>query len=159
MNKKNWGSPYDRNQSKGQDIGTPEITIKGKKIKVKDWINEGADEAGLYATLEKYGTINVTKTVEDEIYGEIENMDLLTATKKLEEGEKIWKELPLEIRREFGHDKKRFIDEGQEWAKRKTKENKEAYEKEQAEKLKKEDEEEQEKFNKRRKNYEKSKEK
>lgn len=111
-----------KKESKGIDLGEPTIEIKGAKIKVRDWINENNTDCEIYETLEKYGIINVRKMNDEElkaIASEIGNMNLMEAMDRLKEGEKIWKDLPLEMRKEFNNDVEEFIKNGEKWVKEK----------------------------------------
>ena len=104
------------------------VERQGKKINVNDWIQEGREDTEIYPTLEKYGcapSIAAAKSVmgqseAQEMYGEIKKINgLRGAIEQAEAAKKMWENLPLDIRAEFGHNAKEFAAKGENWLKTK----------------------------------------
>jgi hypothetical protein len=95
----------------------------GKKINNYDFIQENNVDTDIYQTLEKYGTLKPMEVNIPEIYGEFEEMDLRDFYNFQEKANKMWLNLPLEVRKEFDNDKTRFMQEGKSWIEKKYKEH------------------------------------
>lgn len=96
------------------------ITKAGKEINVYQAIQDSREDTEIYPTLEKYKCIDRLKLNTEEVYGDIRNIkDLRSTIEQVQEAEKLWEGLPLEIRKEFGHSKKEFMDKGENWLKNK----------------------------------------
>lgn len=104
-----------------------EVMRKNKKINVQKWINEGNQDLTIYDVLEKYHgdlkmtqeELNVQTQELSDVFNRIKNLRDVYEIQK--EATNAWDSLPLEIRREFGHDKKRFTAEGKTWVENKIK--------------------------------------
>lgn len=100
-----------------------QIEMKGKKINMYDMIQEARKDTELYPTLEKYGCIPQEKLDEKKanaVYGDLTAIKgMRSAMEQQKMAENLWANLPLETRKEFGHNKYEFMDNGMEWLKRK----------------------------------------
>lgn len=100
----------------------PTIRVAGKNLSLKDYTNENAIDTNIYEVLEKYnGDLKMTQeklnnhyqAINDEL-AQINN--LADATKIINEGTKVWNNLPLDIRKEFGYNINNFVKNGQKYA-------------------------------------------
>lgn len=122
-----WKKPWEIIKTKGQNFGKPKLTKAGKTFDVREWIQSNREDTEIYDTLEKYG-VDGWKRLQDEnkqeIYADITNMgDLRGNLEKMRAAEKMWGELPREIRAEFQNNKELFIEGGIKWAEKKVKEH------------------------------------
>lgn len=107
----------------GQIFGEPVLEKAGKKFKVRDWIQAGREDTEIYETLEKYGSIERMKVDIKPLYGDMTKIkDLRNIHEMVKKSEELWESLPIEMRREFQHDKKIFMEQGEDWLKNKIKE-------------------------------------
>lgn len=104
------------------------VERQGKKINVNDWIQEGREDTEIYPTLEKYNCAPsiasakavMGKTQAEDMYGEIQTINgLRGAIEQAEAAKKMWENLPLDIRAQFGHNAKEFAAKGETWLKNK----------------------------------------
>lgn len=121
-----WKKPWEIVKTKGQNFGKPKLTKAGKTFDVREWIQSNREDTEIYDTLEKYG-VDGWKRLQDEnkqeIYADITNMgDLRNNLDKIRAAEKMWGELPREVRAEFQNNKELFIEGGIKWAENKIKE-------------------------------------
>lgn len=141
-----WGSMYSEPvQTPGQKFGEIFIVKKGKKINVREAINEANVDCEIYETLEKHNMINTHNRPNiSELINQVGELTLMTSLEKIRTANDIWTNLPLSIRQEFNNDVHKFIDTGEEhfknkikMAEEKAKAEIEAKEKEEEEKRKK----------------------
>ncbi len=103
----------------------PTIRVSGKNISLKEYQNENAMDTNIYDVLEKYhGDLKLTQEALNNKYVAISDEmaqinNLADAYEIKNQAEKVWKELPLEIRREFGYSQDRFAKDGQKFAMKK----------------------------------------
>lgn len=120
----------ERKKGKTQHFDKDNIFIvqAGKKINVYEMIQANREDTEIYAIMDKYGTKNPLENEyvkgklgvdTQKIYGEFQNINLMDAQNALIVTENIWKQLPLEIRNEFGNSKTEFLARGEKWAKEK----------------------------------------
>lgn len=96
------------------------VTKAGKEYNVYNFIQEGREDTEIYPTLEKYGCIDRMILNEKEVYEDMRNMgNLRNRLDQIKEADNIWKNLPLEVRQEFGHSKREFVEKGEKWIKAK----------------------------------------
>ena len=110
-----------------QDFNKEEITVTkaGKEINVYNFIQESREDTEIYPTLEKYGCIDRMIINEPDVYSDLRNIkDLRNSIEQVQEATKLWENLPLDIRREFGHSQKEFMEKGEKWLKNKIQEQK-----------------------------------
>lgn len=118
-----------------QKFNKDEIHIikKGVKINNYEMIQAGRADTELYPTLEKYGCIkqeHLDVNKGNEIYGDLtEIKGLRSAMEQQKKAEELWQRLPLETRKDFGHNKYEFIDNGIDYIQRKRQEHLEAVKK------------------------------
>lgn len=115
----------NRNKPK-QTFGNPKIIRAGQEIDVRTWIEEGREDTEIYPTLEKYGCIDKLIVNTEQVYGDLTKiLDLRSSIEQVKKADNLWNSLPLEIRKEFLGDKKRFMEEGLDWLKKKIEKEKE----------------------------------
>lgn len=102
------------------DAENIEITKAGKVINVYQAIQDAREDTEIYPTLERYGCIERLKLNTPEVYEDIRNIkDLRSSMEQVQEANKLWESLPLEVRKEFGHSSKEFLEKGENWLKNK----------------------------------------
>lgn len=108
QSKQSEGRKFDKNAT---------FTLGGKEQSIYDFTQANRIDTEIYSVLEKYGTIEkMTRPLQD-IYGDASKLkDLRQTFDEIKEGEKIWNNIPLDIREKFGNDMGEFIKHGQEWA-------------------------------------------
>lgn len=106
----------------GHKCGNPKIIKFGKEIDVRTWINEANIDCEIYPTLEKYGSLPRQIPDLQQIIGEMEPLDLRSYLDREIITTNMWESLPLDVRKEFNHDRHLFADKGLEWAQKKEKE-------------------------------------
>lgn len=118
QSKQSQGTVFDKNIT---------FTLGGKEQSIYEFTQANREDTEIYPTLEKYGTIErMTRPLQD-IYGDATKMKDLRATfEEIKEGEKIWNNIPLDIREQFGNDMGKFVKHGQEWAQNEMKKQQEA---------------------------------
>lgn len=96
------------------------VTKAGKEINVYQFIQTSREDTEIYPTLERYGCLDKMMLNTQEVYGDIRNIkDLRNTIEQVEQANKLWDNLPLNVRQEFGHNKKEFIEKGENWLKNK----------------------------------------
>lgn len=116
-----------KEQTPGQTYDKDNIfTVKaGKKYNNYKKIQEGREDTEIYPTLEKYGCIDRMIVKEADVYEDMRGIkDLRNTMDQLKAAEKIWQNLPVDVRREFNHSKREFLERGEKWAKTKVNEQK-----------------------------------
>lgn len=99
------------------------IEKAGKKYNIYDMIQEARTDTEIYPTLEKYGCLDKIIINEQDVYADLRNaMDLRNIYDQQREAERLWYELPLEVRKDFDHDPKKFSENGLEYFKKKAEE-------------------------------------
>lgn len=107
-------------QAQHFDKDTIEIIKNGEKINVYQSIQDAREDTELYSTLEKYGSLKRMELDTELVYEDVREMkDLRGIFEQQKRANELWNNLPLEVRREFGHSQKEFIDKGEDWLKRK----------------------------------------
>lgn len=116
-----------------QDFDREKITMKRAfgEINVYDFIQSGRDDTEVYPTLEKYGSIDrlkkdLTEEQQKALYQDftiIQEMGDYRGVKDYQiKANKMFYELPLEIRKEFENDINKFTKNGAQWLKKKIEE-------------------------------------
>lgn len=109
-----------------QTFGNPKLKRAGQELDVRTWIEEGREDTEIYPTLEKYGCIDKLIVNTQQVYGDLtEILDLRSSIEQIKKADELWKSLPLDMRKEFLGDKKRFMEEGLDWLKKKIEKEKE----------------------------------
>lgn len=97
----------------------------GEKVNVYDYIQEGREDTEIYPTLEKYGSIKRMEIDTPAVYNQFEKvMNLRDCLEQQKEADKMWNNLPLEIRQTFNHDKYEFMNNGMQWLEKRMKQEK-----------------------------------
>ena len=113
-----------------QDFDREKITMKRAfgEVNVYDFIQEGRADTEIYPTLEKYGSIDrlkkdLTEEQQKALYQDftlIQEMGDYRGVKDYQiKANKMFYELPLEIRKEFENDINKFTKNGAQWLKKK----------------------------------------
>lgn len=116
--------PFNDNQT---------IRRNGKEITLQEYINENNKDCTIYDVMKTYnGDLKLTQakmnTLTHTVADELASIkDLRSAMEVMKKSEAAWRELPLEIRKDFGNDVNKFQTNGLKWAQDKIK----AYEAEQ----------------------------
>lgn len=106
----------------------PTFRINGKNIGIKEYQNANAVDCNIYDVIEKYrGDLKMTAEQLNILHGEIADefthiKSLPDAMLAIKEGEKAWRELPMDIRKEFGNSVNKFIKDGPNYFDNKVKE-------------------------------------
>lgn len=109
------------------------IKRRGEELDLQDYLNENNKDCTIYDVYKTYrGDMKLTAEAMNKLTHKVsddlmEIKDLASAMEMLKATEKSWKDLPLEIRKEFGNDINEFQRRGVLWANEKIK----AYDKEQ----------------------------
>lgn len=116
---------HERKQQKfDQDIS---IVKAGKKIHLYSMIQAAREDTEIRPTLEKYGSIEPLETKKAAIYGDFSEIkDLRDIEEARIKADTMWDNLPARIKRHFDHDKKRFMEEGEEWLRKELEEDEKA---------------------------------
>lgn len=119
-------SLWHRKKTKGQTFGRPKLKKAGKEFDVHDWIQEGREDTEIYATLEKYGCLDRMETDANTLYGDMSEIsDLRNVIEQAQRADEMWNSLPLELRREFQHNKSLFMENGKDYLEKIIKKSKE----------------------------------
>lgn len=111
---KKWNDRKKRTITK---FGEPIMIKAGKRINIRQMIEENSIDTRIYEQIDKYGMnpiqeIPIEETVQD--YTELAT-DLRTSLDRGRLARKMWTNLPREIRNEFDNDIERFTTEGANW--------------------------------------------
>ena len=106
--------------TEGQKFQKAIIIKQGKEIDVDAMIQAGREDTEIYPTLEKYGCLDKLEIDNKGVYGDFREIKSLeNIIEQNEKATNLWNNLPLEVREQFGNDKTRFLNEGEEWLKNK----------------------------------------
>lgn len=130
----------------------PTFRQGSKDISIKEFTNKNAIDSNIYEVIEKYrGDLKMTAEELNIFHNEVaeelsEIKSLPDAVKQIQKAEQVWKNLPMEIRKDFGNSQSRFLQNGKTYLEGKIK----AYKDEQArlEQIRKENQLRQELLNK-----------
>lgn len=110
----------DWRERKQQTFDKDKITLKkaGKEFNVYQWIQEAREDTEVIPTLEKYGCIDRMILNKEEMYGDFTNFkDLRGLNDQIRESQRMFDNLPAEIKKKFGNNKDLFMREGEAWLK------------------------------------------
>lgn len=102
----------------------PEHTIDmaGKQVSVYDMIQKNREDTEIYPTLEKYGTIERMKLDAKKVYADFTAFkDTRSMLDQQKMAEKMWWDLPFDVRKEFDNNMHTFIKGGEKYLKEKIK--------------------------------------
>lgn len=106
--------------TEGQKFQKAIIIKQGKEIDVDAMIQAGREDTEIYPTLEKYGCLDKLEIDNKGVYGDFREIKSLeNIIEQNEKATNLWNNLPLEVREQFGNDKTKFLNEGEEWLKKK----------------------------------------
>lgn len=124
-----WTKIRERSKSTGQSFEEdPKIKRNGKMVSLKEYTNTASIDTNIYDVMAKYNgdkTLTAEAMKNNAMYiseemAEIKSMgDALNRTIA---AKKLWSELPLEIRKEFGNNRQNLLLNGKAWAEKKIKE-------------------------------------
>lgn len=120
---------YNDRQREQQNFDKEKITLTkaGKTYNVYDMIQEARTDTEIYPTLEKYGCLDKIICDIPEVYADLTKaMELRDIYEQQKKAEELWYNLPLEIRKDFDHDPKKFALDGVEYFRKKAEEQKAA---------------------------------
>ena len=133
---RNGKTPFNRWNKINRSIHNFENDTKlkrnGQEVTLQEYLNEGRKDCTIYDVLETYrGDLKLTaeklNTLHHKVAQDLEGVkDLRDALNVMKNAEKSWRELPLEVRKEFGNNVSDFQKNGLSWAKAKIKEYNEA---------------------------------
>lgn len=107
-----------RKKSIGTIFENIKITKGGKTFDLYDYIQEGREDTEIYPTLEKYGCLDRMTLDAKGIYTDLtDKKDLRSSIEQIELSNKLWLQLPAEVRQIFNNDKKEFAENGESWLK------------------------------------------
>lgn len=91
--------------------------MKGKKIIIKDYVQENAEGTDFYTNLEKFGNLETTIEFMSKNRAElVENFQEAVSLQDIEDRRlellNIWERLPIEIRDSFNNDFSNFMNNG-----------------------------------------------
>lgn len=110
----------DRTKPKPQKFGDPTIIKAGQTLHLRDWIDAAREDTEIYPTLEKYGCIDRMIVNTEQVYGDLSIiMSLRDSLEQINQANKLWDSLPLDLRKEFLNDKNEFIRTGMDVLKKK----------------------------------------
>lgn len=94
-----------------------EITVKGEKVKITEWIN--AEEPNdIYYQLDKYGCLDKITTDKKALYADFKELVTLRDLQDIQvKANNMWAKLPIDIREKFNHDVNQFASQGLDWLK------------------------------------------
>lgn len=114
----------------------PKFRINGKDISIKEVTNNAAVDTNIYEVIEKYrGDLQMSaqelNQFHQEVADELTNIKSLPdALMQIKAGEEAWKNLPLNIRQNFGNSIQKFLKNGSDYLNQKINEYKTQLEKE-----------------------------
>lgn len=96
------------------------ITMKNQELNIYKMIQDAREDTEIYPTLEKYGSIERMVMKTPDVYQDLREIkDLRSSMDQVKEATKLWENLPLNVRKEFGHSQKEFMEKGENWLKNK----------------------------------------
>lgn len=103
------------------------INMGGKKIDIRKMIKKNAEDTGIYEQIEKYGINPIDKVSIEDVVMDFTTIagDLRTAIEKGQLAKQMFKNLPMEVRKEFNNDENLFMQQGENWFTKKMTEIKE----------------------------------
>nr|DAG78126.1 MAG TPA: Scaffold protein [Microviridae sp.] len=124
-----------RRKGKAQSFDKSKISFirAGQKINVYDLIQAAGENTDLYKIMDTYGVTSqeaIARAQMDtgQLYQDLTSLnspnDLRDAMQKIENAETMWRNLPLEVRKEFNFSKGEFLNRGEKWLKQKIDEKK-----------------------------------
>lgn len=96
----------------------PKFRIQGKNISIREFTNKNAVDTNIYEVIEKYrGDLKMSAAELNQFHNEIaqelkEIKNLPDALMQMKAAEEAWKNLPIDIRKDFGNSIQRFIKNG-----------------------------------------------
>lgn len=95
------------------------IEMRGQKINVYQMIQEAREDTEIIPTLEKYGCIEKLGLDPQKVYTDMKELSDITDLRQIyqakEKADKLWKQLPIEVREKFNNNAHEFMKNGQKW--------------------------------------------
>lgn len=101
----------------------PKFRIGGKDISIKEVQNNAAVDTNIYEVIEKYrGDLKMSAEQLNQFHIELDETlseikSLPDAMKAIQKGEEAWKNMPLDLRKQFGNSINNFLKNGQSYLK------------------------------------------
>lgn len=112
--------PVIKRERKSQefDINEP-LTMGNKKFVVYDFIQAARTDTEIYPTLEKYGCIDKMQMDAQKVYADFTAFkDLRTMKDQQIMAQKMWADLPFDVRQHFNNNVHTFLAEGESYLKK-----------------------------------------
>lgn len=94
------------------------INKKGQMINLYDFIQENREDTEIYPTLEKYGCLDKIIVDKPKIYADFQElMGLREIHEQERKAQRLWENLPIDVRKEFANDRLNFMQNGEKWLK------------------------------------------
>lgn len=106
--------PYEHYGQKN-DIRKTTYTKYGKEVNVYDEIQANRVDTEIVPTLRKYGNLKPLEMDYQGMYGEFQNMDLRDVYQAKDKAEKLYNELPADIKAQFNDDPREFMEKAPKW--------------------------------------------
>ena len=101
----------------------PKFRIGGKDVSIKEVQNNAAVDTNIYEVIEKYrGDLKMSAEQLNQFHIELDETlseikSLPDAMKAIQKGEEAWKNMPLDLRKQFGNSINNFLKNGQSYLK------------------------------------------
>lgn len=96
------------------------VTIRGEKVNVYDMIQEARKDTEIAQVLNDYGCIEKLGIDTKKTYDSLMQInDLRDIYEAKEKADKLWEQLPIEVRQEFNNNAHEFMKNGEQWLKAK----------------------------------------
>lgn len=99
----------------------PKFRIEGKDVSIKEVQNAAAVDCNIYEVIEKYrGDLKMTAEELNKFHNELSDeltkiKSMPDALKQIKAGEEAWRNLPIDIRKDFGNSINNFIKNGSQY--------------------------------------------
>ena len=94
------------------------VEIRGQKVNVYEMIQEAREDTEITEVLKRYGCIERLGIDPKKTYDSlIEINDLRDIYEAKAKADKLWEQLPIEVRQEFNNNANEFMKNGEQWLK------------------------------------------
>lgn len=97
----------------------PKFRVNSKDLSIKEYTNKNAIDTNIYDVIEKYrGDLKMSAAELNVFHSEVaqelsEIKSLPDALKQMQKAESAWKNLPLDVRKDFGYSINKFMQHGE----------------------------------------------